>query len=270
MFCLPTYRIVVPAVLLALSTGLRAQTAAPFSRPHRIATIGRRDSSAIVALSNAVSTSGRYQSLATTGAIAMGNPDRNPESHPCRLAILGSNALRMDVDGAPEFSSIRISPSGQKIQRRTGAPPEDLLPINRLLGPVPFSRFMHDWNTGGEEIVDYGIVETASGRRHQIGIDIPFLKARTTSTENLSVPVDIYIDPTSHALREIVYSPSVDEANGPLVVDSFSDYRPFKGVLLPTRLQEAVDGQVLWTVTLTNWSIDEELSKNEFEFDGGN
>jgi len=266
---LPRNSVLVLAVLSVLTFGLawvQAQEQG-FPAPTTTGVLGRKDAGALTEINahlSAVSAVG-WQALEATGTLTY----PAGETHAATLYLMGANHSRLDIQMGTGTRSFRQSGSAAHFQHENGNQ-GSLPPATASAGIVAFPRIWADAVTSSRvSIYDHNTSSYDGQNLHRITIEYPIdIGVATAATKPRTAATDLYFDPSTHVL---VYSVDAVTFNGPSRQTfargtSYGDYQQFSGIKVPVTIKQYLNGQLLWTLQLSQVKVNTDPAANTFSF----
>jgi hypothetical protein len=237
-----------------------------FPTPATSGVLGRKDAGAFAEIRahlSAVSASG-WQSLEATGTLTYPGGD----THVATLYLMGSNDSRLDIEMEAGTRSLRQSGFVARFQHENGNR-GSLPPATASAGIVAFPRIWTDAVPSSQiSLYDHSTSAHDGHNLHRITIEYPIGAGLGTVLNERTTATDLYFDSSTHVLTQ-----SVDAVtfNGPSRQTfsretSYADYRQFDGVMIPATIKQYLNGQLQWTLNLSQVNINATLADNIFSF----
>jgi hypothetical protein len=235
--------------------------------PALVLPLGRKDAVALEAILDFLKAvnGGSWSGMQATGILT--GPDGKATSQ-ATFTVRGGENFRLDVNAPEGERSIRIHGPSGRIQESDGKR-HILPPVTASIGLVAFPKLLASSFPGNQTaVLDRGCVSIEGRMLRRVTIEEP-LDAAEKSTSPYRIGVtDLYFDPATHLLVKSVGSVQVDSADRALYVQaiSYGDYQTIDGVLLPQSLRQTLNGQLQWSLQLTNARLDSAVASSYFKF----
>jgi hypothetical protein len=251
-------------ILMTVPIAMRAQEQR-FPAPSTTGILGAKDAGALseVKAHLLASSAAGWQSLEGTGTITFSDG----ASHPASLYLTGSRSCRLDIEMASGIRSLRISGLVGKSQDERGTQGA-LTPATSSAGIVAFPRVWTDaLASANVSLYDHKIYSGTGENLHRITIEHPLDIEVTNSLGKKTAASDLYFDPNSHLLLFSVESLSFTGMRSPLIrVTTYSNYQSFQGVSVPATIKQTLNGQIQWTLSLSQVTLNPNLPTSTFTF----
>lgn len=201
-----------------------------------------------------------------TGVRAVGSisiaGDETP--HAATLLVQNSDHYRLDIDTGQGTDTYRTV--GLVANFTSNNHVKDVFaPSMGLLGIVSLPRLLSPAFPGPTtSVTDRGMILVQGKQLHRVCVEEPLPKYHGDPSPEW-IPEDFYFD-ASHRLVRTAAFVRLHRSDGNLyfISSTYDDYRPFGAMLLPTKLTYSINGQLQWTLTLTEQSINPSLSPSAF------
>lgn len=248
--------------------------------PLPVQSLGQTDAtarSAVLAYQQAAGTAGAqsWQSLSATGEMSYPPAsDSSPaEADSATLTISSSGGYRLDVSRSDGVQSMRFEgiagaifdPGGGRrfLPRKTAA-----------YGLLDFVLLSEQGFAGaGSSLLNRGAVSIGGRQLDRITYERPLLPVQPVRPDDVLV-TDFYFDPTTHLLiksAEMIFPPTNPGmgVRGPfLQVTTYGGYRQSGGMMLPSQFARTLNGELMWTLTLHQVSLNQAVSSSTFSLAG--
>jgi hypothetical protein len=238
-----------------------------FPMPSATGVLGRKDAGALGEIKAhllAVSAAG-WQALEATGTLTY--PDG--AAHEATLYLMGANNSRLDIKMEAGTRSFRQSGFAARFQHENGNH-GSLPPATAGAGIVAFPRIWTDAVTSSRiSLYDHNTSAFNGQNLHRITIEYPIdIGAASGGTNGKTAVTDLYFDPNTHVLA---YSVDAVTFNGPTRQTfsretSYEDYQQFSGIRVPTTIKQYLNGQLQWTLQLSQIAVNAAPAANTFSF----
>jgi hypothetical protein len=236
-----------------------------FPTPVVAGTLGHKDSAAVAEVQAFVQATGgsSWVDLAATGTLTY--PDGS--AHSASIWLQSSQNARLDVSFDSGLRSTRLAGAFGAFQDETGEI-SPILPINSRAGIVAFPLLWSEaLNSPQVSLYDHGIVPIGTTMLHMVTLEIPVTPG-DAEPGNPTEATDFYFDPSTSLLLFSVQSLQFANSAGQAFqqVTAYSGYQGFGGVLVPTTIQQALNGQVEWNLALMQVLVNSTTDPNIFLF----
>lgn len=229
---------------------------------------GQQDATALQVLSKFVQATGAtgWSGLQAQATLAdQGAQEATPDS--AILTLGEDNEFRMDISGPDGQRSIRINGEVGTAQDSSGSL-HQLPLLTARAGLFLFPRLLSlRVSATGATILDRGMTTVGGQNLHRITIEqIPLSVIRPD--QNTIPVVDLYFDPTTNLLTKSAIAAQISwtDPERYLQVVTYSSYQPVSGVLVPFTYSVTLNGQPLWTLTLSSVTLGTSESASYFQF----
>lgn len=262
MSYIPVCRLLLLVLLLPLpmqGQGLQ------FPRPVTTGALNHRDAAAfaeITAHLNAVGAT-NWQDLEAAGTISFPAGD----SHNATLYLLGSEGTRLDITFDSSVRSLRDRGFVGEAHGESGDTVA-LPPTAALAGVLAFPRLWSEASSAATvSLYDHGNLAVGGTSLHRITMEYA-PSAGFLPYGGTTVATDLYFEPHSHLLVYSVDSIPFSTTHGqPLLrITSYTAYQRFGAVLFPTSFQQILNGQLQWTLELSQFKLNQNLPLSTFSF----
>lgn len=236
-----------------------------FPMPAATGVLGRKDAGAFAEIRAhllAVSATG-WQSLEATGTLTY--PDGI--SHEATLYLMGANNSRLDIQMEAGTRSFRQSGFAARFQHENGNH-GSLPPATAGAGIVAFPRVWTDAATSSRiSLYDHNTSAFNGQNLHRVTLEYPINISAASGAAKTAI-TDLYFDPNTHLLA---YSVDAVTFNGPARQmfsreTSYEDYQQFSGIKVPTTIKQYLNGQLQWTLQLSQITVNAAPAANTFSF----
>lgn len=262
MSYIPVRRLLLMALLLPLP--LQGQEL-QFSRPVTTGALNHRDSAALAEITAhmvAVGATG-WQDLEATGTLSFPSGD----SHNAALYLLGSEGTRLDITFDSSIRSLRERGFVGEAHGESGDT-VSLPPSAALAGVLAFPRLWSEASSAATvSLYDHGNLSVGGTSLRRITMEYA-PRAGFLPYGGSTLATDLYFEPHSHLLVYSVDSIPFSTTHGqPLLrVTSYTAYQRFGAVLLPTSFQQILNGQLQWTLDLSQFTLNQNPPLSTFSF----
>jgi hypothetical protein len=223
------------------------------------------DASAVQALVNFLQATGLtgWSGMTASGTMVIAG---QTASYSAKLSILGGTQYRLDVvrDAGTE-STIFNGPSGLFLAAdgQRSSVSSDIA----TTGLVAFPRVLAaGYPTPASIVTDKGSVTISGVAEHRITLDDP----STDSSGNPWKTIDLYFDPSTNYLLESVAPVHLSTADAAIYMleTTYSNYQSVGSgnAVLPFTISQFLNGQLQWTLTLTQASTSTLPAASIFNF----
>ena len=206
-----------------------------------------------------------WKGMQGTGKITYGSQDST--AYDASLTNLAGDSFRLDAKTNKGEMSIRIH--GRLGKTKGGDAVTPLPSDTAAAGLFPFERARLNRYTGaGTSLVDHGLTLISGTQLHRITLETPTLSRNPVTKSQETTATDFYFDPTSHLLVKTADSVQivVGQRAKFLTVIMYGDYRKVGNSMIPFRYTETMDGQLYWTLQLSEVTLNPVLDATYFEF----
>lgn len=227
-------------------------------QPLRVIPSGHKDPAAMALISHHLQLTG---SLLNVAVHAWGNIDidrgARASTGTVDMYFANANKFRMDVKTPDTTYSIRLTDSRAAIQRESESVRQ--LPASEAtFGILPALKLTQDLLSNQEtSIMDEGTINVAGVELHRVAISVPTV-SKANGGQGASEIVDLYFDPSTGVLSKTVRCQSQFKSlhgSPNVVIDTYSSFTTVGSVSIPAKISESVNGQHLWTMSLSNITI---------------
>lgn len=211
---------------------------------------------------HAVSANG-WQDLEGTGTLTFPAGD----AHSASLYLLRSAHSRLDIVMDSGTRSLRLRGSVGSFQDEHGNQ-GSLLPGTNRAGIVAFPRVWFDAATSPlTSLYDQGPYTGTGQTLHRITLEYS-LSLSTSFFGGPTVATDLYFDPNTHLLLYSVDALSFSSSPNQTFsrITSYGGYQAFNGVLIPSTIGQSLNGQLEWTLQLSQVTTDTNPPVSTFAF----
>jgi hypothetical protein len=183
--------------------------------------------------------------------------------------IRGHHGYRLDIQKPEGMSSLRMDGAYGAVQHADGK----LNPMDArdaVAGLVAFPMLMEtNFPAANVILIDEGMATVDGAALHRITIERPWPGDSVDGNGNpLSTVTDLYFNPKTHLLMKSANGvfgtrPSPEQM---LQVITYGSYRAVNGVQLPSLYRETLNGQILWTLQLSQIKLNQGLPQSDFHF----
>ena len=258
------FSLLLLALLVANPTSTFSQDQA-FPFPTKAGVIGVKDPTAlaeVVAFTRAAGAA-NWMNLQGTGTLSY----QDGEAHDASLYLLGSEYSRLDIEIGSGTRSVRLNACAGSFQDESEER-SFLLPMTSRAGIVAYPKVWTDAvNSNLVSLYDRGLYTGTGQALRRITIEYQ-LTPGAYRPGDPTVATDLYFDPSTHALLFSVDSVQFAGSAGQpfLQVMAYGGYQAFNGLLIPTSLQQTLNGQPQWALQLNQVTINTNLSPSTFSF----
>ncbi len=254
-----------------LGQGASLSSSGPFGDgiviPAATGVLDRKDTEALAEWSSHLGAVGSdpWKGMQGTGKITYGSQE--PTAYDASLTNLGGDSFRLDAKTSKGEMSIRIH--GHLGKTKNGDALTPLPSDSSAAGLFPFERARLNRYTGaGTSLVDHGLTLISGTELHRITLETPTLGRNPVTKSQETTATDFYFDPTSHLLVKTANSTlsTVGQRARFLTVITYDDYRRVGNSMIPFRYTETMDGQLYWTLQLSDVKLNPVLDATYFEF----
>jgi len=235
----------------------------------------RRDPSAIQFLSQAAAAAGGSSALSaiqdfTATGTGVHNWGAAPQQGQVMIKALGLTQFRMDTDVSQGTLSLIVSNGSGEYISPNGTKSSISYQNIANMGSVtcPVLKIAAALLSPGTAIMDMGLAQINGVQARQVRIQQTFPSDPTGTFSKLATE-DFFFDPTTALLLETqdYLHPDNMASNAPLLhVVDFAQYQTFSGIVVPTSIAEAVNGQQTWKIQMTSISFNSGLTSSDFAF----
>lgn len=256
--------------LLMLVPGVahtQEQSIPAFPAPTTTGVLGRKDAGALSEIEAhllAVSAAG-WQALEASGMLTYPEGD----AHSATLYLAGSQYSRLDIEMGTGTRSVRIGRASGRFQGEKGNW-GSLPPATADAGIVAFPRIWADAATSSRISLYNHNTSAYNGQNlHRVTIEYPIdIGAASGFTNKKTGATDLYFDPNTHLL---LYSVDAVKFNGVARQTfsretSYGDYQQSSGIKVPMTVKQYLNGQLQWTLQLSQITINAAPAANTFSF----
>jgi hypothetical protein len=237
-----------------------------FPLPSTTGVVGKKDAGAaaeIKAHLQAVSAAG-WQSLQATGTLTYPEGD----THAATLYLMGARYSRLDIEMGSGLRSLRVQGTDGRFQDERGNQ-GSLPPGTSSAGIMAFPRIWSVSATSSRiSLSDQSSYSVSGQNLHRVTMEYPLESATGSKSLNGTAATDLYFDSNTHLLAH-----SVDAVtfSGPMRqtfnrASTYADYQQFSGVQVPTTIKQYLNGQLQWTLQLTQVTVNPALTTDTFSF----
>ena len=237
-----------------------------FPLPTTTGAVGKKDSGALAEIKAhllTVSASG-WQDLQATGTLTYPDSD----THPATLYLMGSKYSRLDIEMGAGTRSLRIGGFAGRFQDEQGNQ-GSLPPGTSCAGIVAFSRIWSDAVTSSRiSLTDENIYGGTGQSLHRITMEYPLESATGSGLANRTAATDLYFDPSTHLLAYSVDAVAFHGTTRQIFnrVTAYGDYQEFSGIKVPTAIKQYLNGQLQWTLQLSQVTVNSAPPAHTFSF----
>jgi hypothetical protein len=241
----------------------RQGEAQSFPAPPVTGVLGAKDTSAvaeIAAFVQASSTTG-WHDLEASGTLTFPSGDQ----HSATLWLAGGLESRLDIETDSGTRSVRLTKSSGRFGDEKGNQ-HPFLPETSSRGIFPLSKlWAGDAADAQISLHDQGVFSAGGQNLHRITMEYPYLQANGVHP---TVSTDLYFDPATHLLALSVEDIRFVESPYRLFrrVTSYSNYQTIGAITLPANIQQTIDGQLQWTLQITQATTNTNPPDSKFSF----
>jgi hypothetical protein len=261
----PLIALGLSSIMMALSPSMLAQEQS-FPAPSTTGTLGNKDAGALAEIKEhlqAVSVAG-WQDLKGTGTLTY--PSGN--AHTATLYLMGSEHSRLDIAIDSGTRSLRLVGPVGRFQDEKGNQ-GFLPPATSCTGIVALPRIWAAAATSTLISLRDQQMYTGTGQSlHRITIEYPVdSSSGGSSLSKKTAATDLYFDASTHLLLYSVDSLIFNKLRKPLTrVTTYGGYQSFDGVLIPTLIRQALNGQEQWALQLGQVAVNTNPPADTFLF----
>lgn len=256
------WRLLLPPFLIGQSAIVADQISAPIATGK----VGQVDSSALDQVNKHLLAIGNvaWTGMQGTGQITYGG---DKTSYPASLTILGERDFRLDAQTANGTQSIRINGRMGKMQSADGRV-DSLSPATASTGLVQFPVLRTvDFRSQSISLTDQGSTSVDGLTLHRLRMESGAVAAKVGAPTPRTTVTDFYFDPKTNLLIKSANSIRLAGSGSDQIrVTTYEDYRQVNGSMIPFRFTQSLDGQVLWTLQLSDAQISTDKQTAYFEF----
>jgi hypothetical protein len=257
------------SVFLAISAvtppGLQSQPgeAQALPAPPVTGVLGVKDAAAVeeIAAFMQASSSTGWHDLEASGMLTFPSGDQ----HAATLWLVGDLESRLDIETDTGVRSVRLTKSSGRLRDERGNQvpflPETssrgILPLSKLWAGVAPSR--------DTSLHDQGLFTESGQNLHRITMEYPYIHE---GGFHPTVSADLYFDPATHLLVLSVEDVRFVQSSYRLFrrVTSYSNYQAIGPIILPTTIQQTIDGQIQWTLQISQATTNTNPPDSTFSF----
>lgn len=238
--------------------------------PQKTALLARQDPGAlqeILAFRRAISL-GSWMDMKATGQLtstAIGSSA--PEN--ATLWIRDHHGYRLDIQKPKGLSSVRMDGAYGAVQHQDGRM-KAMDARDAVAGLLAFPDLMEaNFPAPNVMLIDQGMATVDGTTLHRITVEKPWPGDPVDAKGNLLTTVtDFYFNPQTHLLRKSAHGvlgskPSPEQF---LEVITYGNYQVADGMQVPSQYRETLNGQILWTLQLTQIQLNLGLPQSDFHF----
>jgi len=235
--------------------------------PAATGVLDRKDAEALAEWSSHFGAVGSdlWKGMQGTGKITYGSQE--PNAYDASLTNLGGDNFRLDAKTSKGEMSIRIH--GRLGRTKSGDALTPLPSETAAAGLFPFERARLNRYTGaGTSLVDHGLTLISGTELHRITLETPTFGRNPVTKSQETTATDFYFDPKSHLLIKTANLAliTVGQRAKFLTVITYDDYRRVGNSMIPFRYTETMDGQLCWTLQMSDVKLNPVLDATYFEF----
>lgn len=193
-----------------------------------------------------------WRGMHATGSLVYAN---SQDSVSASLSILPNNRERLEVDH-PDGSSVFLVNGNHGLISYAGARKRGIEPLSALTGLVPFGRPLDALTAAsGYSLIDQGEAVVQGQTFHRVSIGIPLAsKQPQLAGSPAQATLDCYFDTATHLLNKAAAYIAIPGTSrlALLRVTTFANYQRVGQLMFPMQISETVNGQAIWTLTLTS------------------
>jgi hypothetical protein len=210
---------------------------------------------------------GVWQDLIGQGSIQFGN-DQSVQGQ-AHIEILQPKQFRMDtvLDESGETTSLRRSGSREFVSR-AGKAARSVDTRDAAAGIFIYPRLEEPtFPAATDLLIDDGSLTIDGQSYHRITLEYPPPSAGNVNHFSSWIVVDLYFDPASHLLEKSAgISRSIGSSAVSLRVLTYGDYQKSGAAIVPMQYRETLNGQIAWTLQLTQVALNSGISSQDFSF----
>lgn len=228
---------------------------------------GRQDAGALQEINafRAITGIQSWNDMAGQGTIRYGNHQDAEEQ--ASLEIRQPGEYRLDTGGnGSEQRTVRIAQSRGSWQLGSESP-KSIDARDVAVGLFAFPRIEEQAFPGPSDLlIDQGTISVEGGVFHRITLERPPLARGNANAFSSWVTIDLYFNPKTHLLEK---SADCVHGGGPgtmVRVFTYGQYEKVDGTLFPMTYRETLNGQLAWTLQLSEVHLNTGLSSQDFHF----
>jgi len=207
---------------------------------------------------------GGWQSLEATGTLTF--PDGT--SHAASLFLTGSTFQRLDIEMESGSRSLRLGGVAGRFQDERGSM-GSLPPATARAGIVAFPRIWADAaSSSNVSLYDQHLYTGTGSNLHRITLEYALEGSSQSHFGNRTAATDLYFNPGTHLLAysvdTVTFIGFVRQSFSR--VTSYEEYQQFNGVKVPTTIKQYLNGQLQWTLLLSQVTENATHSADTFLF----
>ena len=234
--------------------------------PTTTGVLGKKDASALAEINAHLQAvgAGGWQGLEATGTLTF--PDGT--SHAASLFLAGSKSQRLDIEMESGSRSLRLGGFAGRFRDERGN--QGSLPsATSSAGIVAFPRIWADASTSSNvSLYDQHLYSGTGSNHHRITIEYALEGPAGSRLGKETGATDLYFDPSTHLLAYSVDAVTFNESARQVFsrVTSYEQYQQFNGVKVPTTIKQYLNGQLQWTLLLSQITENATHSADTFSF----
>ncbi len=206
-----------------------------------------------------------WNDMTGQGTIRYGNKQDAAEQ--ALLEIRQPGEYRLDTgSNSSEQRTMRIAQSLGAWQRGSDSP-KFIDARDAAVGLFAFPRLEEQgFPSSSDLLIDQGTVSVEGSIYHRITVERPPLASGNANDFSSWVTIDLYFDPRTHLLEK---SASCVHGGGQATmvrVFTYGQYEKVDGTLFPMTYRETLNGQLAWTLQLSEVHLNTGLSPQDFHF----
>lgn len=240
---------------------------AGITRPVITGVLGRVDADALkeVTVHLAATGAAPWKGMQGTGVIVYA---QEKTSYPATLSMLGTDRFRLDAQTSKGETSIRINGLVGKIGG-PGGTPFTMPPDTAAAGIFPFQMVRAAHFPGKRTtLVDHEPVTANGTQLHRISVERPTIGSNPATKSAQTIAIDFYFDPLTNLLvKSASFQAAADGHSASFLrVVTYSDYRRVGTSMIPFHYSESMDGELYWTLRLTDVQLNPTFDTTYFQF----
>jgi len=208
-----------------------------------------------------------WNDMAGQGTIRYGNNQSAEEQASLEIRQPGQYRLDTGINGS-EQKTMRIAQSYGAWQRGNSSP-RGMDARDAAAGFFAFPRLEeHGFPDTSDILIDQGLVSVEGHTYHRITLESPPLAAGNANDFASWATLDLYFDPQTHLLEKSASSVHGGEGTQAIMlrVFTYGEYQKVNGTSFPMKYRETLNGQLAWTLQLTEIHLNNGVSAQDFHF----
>jgi hypothetical protein len=117
-------------------------------------------------------------------------------------------------------------------------------------------------------LTDENIYDGTGQSLHRITMEYPLESATGSGLANRTATTDLYFDPSTHLLAYSVDAVAFHGSTRQIFnrVTAYGDYQQFSGIKVPTAIKQYLNGQLQWTLQLSQVTVNSAPPAHTFSF----